>query len=259
MNSPSESSTNQESTAGFSAHNSGERAKPGTLYIVSTPIGNLSDISLRAISILSSVDLIAAEDTRTTGRLLAHYNIKAPMTSYHNFNEARRTPELLNQLRSGKSIALVSDAGTPGISDPAYRIVHETVVSGLPVVSIPGASAVLPALVTSGLPVDRFVFEGFLPVKKGRKTRLELLRDEERTIVLYEAPHRLLRTLRDLLETFGDRQISVAREITKKFEETRRGTISSVLEYFSKQNIRGEFVLVIEGAEKGESVQIETD
>ena len=219
----------------------------GTLYIVSTPIGNLEDITFRAVKVLSDVDLIAAEDTRTTKVLLDRYNVYKPLVSYFSYNEARRTPELISKLKTGQSIALVSDAGTPGISDPAFRIIRAAIDAHIPVVAIPGASAFLPALTVSGLSTDRFVFEGFLPVKKGRKTKLEQMRTEPRTIVLYESPHRLLRTLQNLLEHLGDRQISVSRELTKKFEETRRGRISSIISYFSSHAIRGEFVLVVEG------------
>jgi 16S rRNA (cytidine1402-2'-O)-methyltransferase len=226
----------------------GSRISAGTLYIVSTPIGNLEDITFRAVNILSGVDLIAAEDTRTTKVLLDHYNIRKPLISYYSYNEARRTPELVAKLKAGHSIALVSDAGTPGISDPAFRIIRASLDENVPVIPVPGASAFLTALTVSGLPIDHFIFEGFLPVKKGRKTKLEQLRTEARTIILYESPHRLLRTLGDLLEFLGDREISVSRELTKKFEETRRGKISSLISHFSSHAIRGEFVLVVAGA-----------
>ncbi|MBI4546656.1 MAG: 16S rRNA (cytidine(1402)-2'-O)-methyltransferase [Ignavibacteriae bacterium] len=225
----------------------GEHSSSGTLYIVSTPIGNLEDITFRAIDILSRVDLIAAEDTRKTKILLDHYQIRKALVSYFSYNEARRTPELIAKLKSGLSIALVSDAGTPGISDPAFRIIRAALDENISVVSIPGPTAFLPALIVSGLPADRFVFEGFLPVKKGRKTKLEQLRNEDRTMILYESPHRLLRTLNDLLEFLGDREISVSRELTKHFEEVIRGRISSVLSFFSQKSIRGEFVLVVRG------------
>jgi len=219
----------------------------GVLYIVSTPIGNLEDISQRAINVLTEVDLIAAEDTRTTGNLLKHFAISKPLVSYHNFNEARRVPELIAKLKSGASIALVSDAGTPGISDPAYRIIHAAVEESIPVVAAPGPTAFLVAIIASGINCERFVFEGFLPVKKGRRTALERLKTEQFPIVLYESPHRLLRTLTDLRDTLGDRQASVSRELTQKFEETRRGTFSELIAYFSSKTVRGEFVLVIEG------------
>jgi 16S rRNA (cytidine1402-2'-O)-methyltransferase len=220
---------------------------PGTLYVVSTPIGNLEDMTYRAVKVLSQVDLIAAEDTRTSGVLLKRYEIHKPMVSYYNYNEARRTPELIERLKAGASIALIADAGTPGISDPAYRIVHVALAENIPVVPIPGASAVLAALVVAGLPMERFVFEGFLPVKKGRSTRLRELKSEQRTMVFYESPHRLLRTLRDLQETFGNRPAAVARELTKKFEETRRGKLSELLDHFSRASIKGEFVIVLSG------------
>ena len=223
------------------------QAQPGTLFIVSTPIGNLEDITYRAVKVLSSVDLIAAEDTRKTKILLNHYNISKPLVSYFSYNEVRRVPELVAKLKNGLSIAVVSDAGTPGISDPAFRIIRAALDEHLPVVSIPGATAFLTALVTSGLSTHRFVYEGFLPVKKGRTTMLNSLRTEERTIVLYESPHRLMRTLRDLLETLGDREIAVARELTKKFEEIIRGRISFAIQHFERNQIRGEFVLVVEG------------
>ena len=222
--------------------------QPGTLYIVSTPIGNLEDITFRAVKILSEVDLIAAEDTRTTLNLLRHYSIVKPLISYYSYNEARRTPELVEKLASGTSIALVSDAGTPGISDPAYRIIRSALDEKIPVVAIPGPAAFLPALVVSGLPIDRFVYEGFLPVKKGRKTKLEHLALEERTIVLYESPHRILRTLTDLRTYLGEREVSVARELTKKFEEVVRGTLTDAHRVFSSKSIKGEFVVVVAGA-----------
>jgi 16S rRNA (cytidine1402-2'-O)-methyltransferase len=225
----------------------GDHVQPGTLFIVSTPIGNLEDITYRAVKVLSAVDLIAAEDTRKTKILLSHYQLSKPLVSYFSYNEQRRIPELISKLKSGSSVAVVSDAGTPGISDPAFRIIRAALEENLPVVAIPGPSAFLPALITSGLSLHRFAYEGFLPVKKGRKTFLQQLRNEDRTIILYESPHRLLRTLNDLLEVFGDRRISVARELTKKFEEVVRGSISFVIQHFQRSQIRGEFVLVIEG------------
>ncbi len=222
----------------------------GTLYIVSTPIGNLEDITHRAIKVLASVDLIAAEDTRTTRKLLDHYGIRKPMLSYFSYNERRRTPQLMEELTSGKSIALVSDAGTPGISDPAHRIVLAAIEQSIPVIPIPGPSAFVSALIVSGLPTESFVFEGFLPVKKGRKTKLEKLRTEPRTIVLYESPHRVLKTLDEILALWGERQVVVARELTKKFEEIVRGPLSSVLRDLSSKPTRGEYVLVLSGAPK---------
>lgn len=223
-------------------------ASPGTLYLVATPIGNLEDITYRAIKVLSSVDLIAAEDTRKTKILLDHYAISKPMVSYFSYNERQRTPQLIEKLQSGMSVALVSDAGTPGISDPAFHIVQSCLASGIPVVPIPGASAFVAALIVSGLPTDRFVFEGFLPLKKGRKTKLEMLKSEPRTIIIYESPHRILRTLGEIQTVFGERNVVVAREITKKFEEVVRGPISQVLPTLASKTPRGEYVVVVEGA-----------
>jgi 16S rRNA (cytidine1402-2'-O)-methyltransferase len=224
-----------------------ETIQPGALYLVSTPIGNLVDITRRAVQILSDVDLVAAEDTRTTGFLLKHLELSKPLVSYFSYNERRRIPELIERLRSGQSIALVTDAGTPGISDPAFAFVREAIAQGIRIIPVPGASALLPALVVSGLPTERFVFEGFLPVKKGRRTRLEALKEEERTIVLYEAPHRIRRTMEDLLKTLGDREAVLAREMTKKFEEVLRGRLSELREHFRQKEPRGEFVVVIAG------------
>lgn len=223
---------------------------PGTLYIVSTPIGNLKDMTLRAIEVLSNVDLIAAEDTRHTRILLQHYNIRTPATSYFDFNKEKKIPSLIKRLQQGARLALVSDAGTPGISDPAFRLVRACIENGLRIETIPGATAFVPALVLSGLPTDRFVFEGFLPVKKGRKTRLETLRDEPRTMVLYESPYRVVRTLRDLEATLGNRKVVVARELTKKFEEVVRGSLTEINSNIEQIKLKGEFVLVIEGAGK---------
>lgn len=225
-----------------------ETIEPGALYIVSTPIGNLDDITLRAIRILGSVDLVAAEDTRKTKFLLDHLSITKPLISFYAYNEARRVPELIEMLKAGKSVALVTDAGTPGVSDPAYSIVHAAVARGVRVIPIPGASAVLAALVASGLPTDRFVFEGFLPVKKGRKTKFESLRGEERTIVFYESPFRVERTLADVRQNLGDRQVAVVRELTKKFEQVLRGKVSDVLGRIKGKSLKGEFVLVVAGA-----------
>ena len=222
----------------------------GSLYLVSTPIGNLEDITLRALRILKEADLIAAEDTRRTGVLLKHFGVQNRMESYHDHNKARKTPILLDRLRQGDSVAVVSDAGTPGISDPAYYLVHRAAEASIPIVSIPGATAAVAGLTVSGLPTDRFVFEGFLPVKKGRKSRLEALAAETRTIVLYEAPHRLLRTLSDLLEVLGDRTMAVCRELTKKFEEILRGPTSDIIRVFSERKPKGEFILIIKGCTK---------
>jgi 16S rRNA (cytidine1402-2'-O)-methyltransferase len=225
-----------------------EEIERGALYVVATPIGNLEDISRRAVTILGGVDTIAAEDTRTSGVLLAHLGIKKPMISFHSYNEQRRVGELADRLRGGETIAIISDAGTPAISDPAFTLVRAAVEAGVRVIPIPGASAVLAALVASGLPTDRFVFEGFLPVKKGRATRLRLLKDEPRTIVLYEAPHRIEKTLHDLVEALGSRQAALARELTKKFEEIRRGELAVLLDGVRRKPPKGEMVIVIQGA-----------
>ncbi len=224
-----------------------EAIQPGALYVVSTPIGNLDDITLRAVKILGGVDLIAAEDTRTTKVLLDHLSLHKPLMSYYAHNEVRRVPELIGLLKNGKSVAVVTDAGTPGISDPAFLLVRAAAEENIPIVPVPGASALLAALVVSGLPTDRFVFEGFLPVKKGRKTKLEALKHETRTIVLYESPYRIERTLRELYEHWGERRVAVARELTKKFEEIQRGLLSDVLARIRKARPRGEYVIVIEG------------
>jgi 16S rRNA (cytidine1402-2'-O)-methyltransferase len=224
-----------------------EELSPGTLYIVATPIGNLGDITFRAADILGRVDVIAAEDTRTTKVLLGHLNIHKPLLSYFSYNELRRIPEIISGLKEGKCVAVVSDAGTPGISDPAYRIIRACLDEKLNVIAVPGATAFVPALIVSGLPMDRFVFEGFLPLKKGRSTKLLQLATERRTIVLYESPHRIVKTLNELHESFGERRVSVSRELTKKFEETFRGTLAEACEYFSTRAIRGEFVIVVEG------------
>ena len=224
-----------------------EQPAKGTLYIVSTPIGNLEDITFRAVKTLTSVDLIAAEDTRKTKILLDHYNISKPMLSYFDHNEKFRASQLIEKLLAGQSVALVSGAGTPGISDPAYRIVRESIDHGIAVVPIPGASALLAALVVSGLPMNSFAFEGFLPLKKGRRTKLEFLKSEKRTIILYESPHRILKTLHEVLEHLGDREIVIAREVSKKFEEFIRGNTSEVLSKLASTTPRGEFVLLIQG------------
>lgn len=219
----------------------------GTLYLVSTPIGNLKDITYRAIEVLSTVDLIAAEDTRHAAILLSHYSIATPTTSYFDFNKERKTPGLIEKMLSGSSIAVISDAGTPGISDPAFYIVREAIRQEIPVEAIPGATAFVPALIISGLPTDRFIFEGFLPPKKGRQTRLKNLEEEKRTIIIYESPKKLLTTLRDLQQHLGNRRISIARELTKKFEQNYRGTLEAIVEHPEIIKLKGEFVIIIEG------------
>lgn len=220
------------------------------LYLVPTPIGNLQDITLRAIETLKSVDLVLAEDTRTSSKLLNHYQISKPLTPFHQHNEHQVLQHLVDQLRQGKTMALVTDAGTPGISDPGFLLVRECVRHDIKVECLPGATAFVPALVNSGLPASRFCFEGFLPLKKGRHTLLTKLAEEERTIIIYESPLRLVKTLADLITYFGpERACSVSRELTKMFEETVRGTLQAVHEIFSKKTVKGEIVIVIAGKE----------
>lgn len=219
---------------------------PGTLYIVSTPIGNLADMTLRGIETLKSVDLIAAEDTRRTRILLGHYRITTGMTSYFEYNKIQKTEYLLKVLQEGKSVALVSDAGTPGISDPGYRVIRMCIDNKIPVMPIPGASGLLAALVVSGKPTDKFTFEGFLsnkPIK--RRNQLKKLKSEARTAVLYESPHRTLKLLADILEVYGDVEIVIARELTKKFEELRREKVTDALRHFKSASPRGEFIVII--------------
>ena len=221
------------------------------LYIVPTPIGNLEDITLRAINVLKSVDLILAEDTRTSGKLLKHFEIGTQMHSHHMHNEHKTVQGIIQKLKMGTTIALISDAGTPAISDPGFLLTRACVENDIPVDCLPGATAFVPALVNSGLPNDKFVFEGFLPVKKGRQTRFLLLAEEPRTIILYESPHKLIKTLSHICEYFGeDRQISVSRELTKLFEETQRGTAKSILEHYTNRPPKGEIVIVIAGKSK---------
>jgi len=218
------------------------------LYIVPTPIGNLQDITLRALEMLKKVDLILAEDTRTSSKLLNHYGIQKPVTPFHQHNEHQVLQHLISQLGNGKTMALVTDAGTPGISDPGFLLVRECIRAGIKVECLPGATAFVPALVNSGLPSDRFCFEGFLPLKKGRHTLLTKLSTEERTIILYESPVRLVKTLKDLIEYFGaGRQCSVSRELTKVFEENVRGSLQEVLHHFSEKSVKGEIVVILEG------------
>ena len=220
----------------------------GFLYIVPTPIGNLGDITLRALEVLKSVSLILAEDTRTSGKLLKHYDISTPLRSYHMHNEHRILTQLVTRIKAGETMALISDAGTPGISDPGFLLIRECLKEGIEVNCLPGATALIPALVNSGFPTDRFVFEGFLPLKKGRQTRLKHLSEESRTLVFYESPHKILKTLGQFVEYFGgDRQISVSRELTKMYEETLRGTASEILAHFENNPPKGELVLVVEG------------
>lgn len=218
------------------------------LYLVPTPIGNLEDITLRAIRILKEADLILAEDTRNSGKLLKHYEINTPMQSHHMHNEHKTVENVVRQIQNGKTVALISDAGTPAISDPGFLLTRACVEAGLEVDCLPGATAFVPALVNSGLPNDKFIFEGFLPVKKGRQTRLEFLAQETRTMILYESPHKLLKTLAQIKEFMGeDRQVSVSREISKLHEETIRGTATEVLAHYEKKPPKGEIVLIVAG------------
>ncbi|WP_291782279.1 16S rRNA (cytidine(1402)-2'-O)-methyltransferase [Cecembia sp.] len=227
---------------------SSEEEKHICLFLVPTPIGNLKDITLRAIEVLKSVDVILAEDTRTTGKLLKHFEINRPLQSYHIFNEHKTVERLVQRMKTGEVMALCSDAGTPGISDPGFLLVRAVKEAGLEVNCLPGATAFVPALVNSGLPNDRFTFEGFLPHKKGRQTRIQALVEESRTMVFYESPHRLMKTLGQLAEAFGqDRMASVSRELTKVFEENVRGTLGELTAYYQEHPIKGEIVLVVEG------------
>lgn len=223
----------------------------GLLYLVPTPVGNLEDITFRALKVLKEADLILAEDTRTTGVLLKHFEIKNAMLSYHKFNEHQTVERVVERLKAGETIAVVSDAGTPGISDPGFLVAREAVKAGVEVICLPGATAFVPALVSSGLPCDRFCFEGFLPPKKGRATRLSALAEESRSIIFYESPHRLVKTLAQFVEVFGaERQVSVCREISKIHEESVRGTLEEVLAHFTATEPRGEIVIVLAGREE---------
>lgn len=218
------------------------------LYLVPTPIGNLEDITLRAIRVLKEVDLILAEDTRTSGKLLKHYEISTQMHSHHMHNEHKTVANIVQRIKNGESVALISDAGTPAISDPGFLLTRACLENGVDIECLPGATAFVPALVNSGLPNDKFVFEGFLPVKKGRQTRLAFLAEETRTIIFYESPHKLLKTLNNFAEFFGaDRPISVSRELTKLYEETLRGTVAEMIEHFTAKPPKGEFVVVVGG------------
>jgi len=220
------------------------------LYIVPTPIGNLKDITLRALEVLKSVDVILAEDTRTTSHLLNHYQITKPISPYHQHNEHKIVDHLVQQMQAGKTMAVVTDAGTPGISDPAFLLVRACIRSDVKVECLPGATAFVPALVNSGVPSNRFVFEGFLPQKKGRQTLLKNLATEDRTMVFYESPMRLVKTLEDFIQYFGEtRHCCVCRELTKMFEENKRGTLSEVRDYYKEKGVKGEIVIVVQGLE----------
>jgi 16S rRNA (cytidine1402-2'-O)-methyltransferase len=221
------------------------------LYIVPSPIGNLKDITLRALEVIQEVDMIIAEDTRTTSHLLNHYQVSKPLSPYHQHNEHKVVHHLVNQLTGGKKIALITDAGTPGISDPAYLLVRECIKAGVRVECLPGATAFVPALINSGIPANRFVFEGFLPIKKGRQTLFKKLAEEERTIIFYESPMRLVKTLEECILYFGEeRNCCVSRELTKMFEENKRGSLRDVCDYFKEKGVKGEIVVVVQGNDK---------
>lgn len=230
----------------------------GKLYLIPTPVGNLEDITLRAIRILKEVDLILAEDTRTSGILLKHYDIKKPLLSHHKFNEHETVARISERILSGESIALISDAGTPAISDPGFMLVRQCVNSGIDVECLPGATAFVPALVISALPCDRFCFEGFLPQKKGRATKIASLKDESRTMIFYESPYRVVKTLSQFAETFGpDRPVAVCREISKIHEECVRGTLAELIEHFTTHEPKGEIVMLVGGKEDKEKKDTE--
>lgn len=219
-----------------------------SLFLVPTPIGNLGDMTIRGLEILKSVDTVLAEDTRTSGMLLKHYQISKPLQSFHIFNEHKALAGLVKRMMDGETMALISDAGTPGISDPGFLLVRECLQAGIKVDSLPGATALIPALVKSGFPTDRFVFEGFLPHKKGKQTTLKRLAEEDRTIIVYESPHRLLKTLEQMVEFFGaERRVSVSRELTKLYEETVTDSLTQVIAHFKSKEVKGEIVLVIDG------------
>jgi 16S rRNA (cytidine1402-2'-O)-methyltransferase len=230
------------------------------LYLVPTPVGNLEDITLRAIRILKECDFILAEDTRTSGVLLKHYEIRKRMVSNHAHNEHRMLEHIVKEIESAGSVALITDAGTPGISDPGFLIVRECIRKNIPVECLPGATAFIPALVNSGLPADRFCFEGFLPQKKGKQTKMNALKDEQRTMIFYESPYRLVKTLEQLAEVFGkERQGSVSRELSKMFEETKRGTLEELAAYFKSKTVKGEIVIVVAGIESSHGQQDENE
>lgn len=222
----------------------------GTLYLVPTPVGNLEDITYRALRILKEADLVLAEDTRTSGNLMKHFDLHVPMQSYHKFNEHKTVEHIVERLRGGETVAVVSDAGTPGISDPGFLVAREAIKAGIEVITLPGATAFVPALVSSGLPCEKFCFEGFLPQKKGRMSRLEALKEESRTTIFYESPYRIVKTLTQFIEVFGpERPVSVCREISKIHEESVRGSLAEVLAHFQEHEPKGEFVIVLGGRE----------
>lgn len=228
------------------------------LYIVPTPIGNLKDITLRALEVLQSVDIILAEDTRTSSKLLRHFEIDKKLVAHHQHNEHKTTERIIDSLKKGETMALISDAGTPAISDPGFLLVRECIKNKIEIDCLPGATALVPALVNSGLPCDKFVFEGFLPHKKGRQTRLIALQNETRSIVFYESPHRLIKTLTQFAEYFGEnRLISISRELTKLHEETIRGSVAELIEYYQNHTLKGEIVIVVNGAEEKKESRLE--
>ncbi|MGN1265355.1 MAG: 16S rRNA (cytidine(1402)-2'-O)-methyltransferase [Muribaculaceae bacterium] len=230
----------------------------GKLYIVPTPVGNLEDMSVRAVNVLKSVDMVLAEDTRTSGVLMKHFGIATPMHSHHKFNEHEALPSVISQLEGGRTLALISDAGTPAISDPGFLLVRECRRQGIEVETLPGPTAFVPALVNSGLPCERFCFEGFLPQKKGRASKLAALTDEQRTMIFYESPMRLLKTLQQFAETFGaDREASVCREISKVHNTTHNGTLQELVDYFTQNQPRGEIVIVVAGKEPEAAVKVD--
>jgi 16S rRNA (cytidine1402-2'-O)-methyltransferase len=224
------------------------RGAGGRLYLIPTPLGNLKDVTLRSLEVLQSVDFILCEDTRTSSKFLSYYNIQKAVSPYHQHNEHKIVQHLIEQLAGGKTIALITDAGTPGISDPAFLLVRECIKNNIKVETLPGATAFVPALVNSGLPINRFVFEGFLPLKKGRHTLLTQLSEEERTMIFYESPLRLVKTLAELIQYFGrERNCSVSRELTKMFEENARGTLQEVHDHFQTKTVKGEIVIIVQG------------
>ena len=240
--------SNTQRSEGNNNLSSSAAAETGGLYIVPTPIGNLKDITLRALDVLKEVDLILAEDTRTTSHLLNHYGITKPISPYHQHNEHKVLQHLVDQLIAGKKMALVTDAGTPGISDPAFLLIRECIKNDIKTECLPGATAFVPALVNSGIPSNHFIFEGFLPLKKGRQTLLRSLAEEKRTMIFYESPLRLVKTLEEFIQTFGgDRQGCVCRELTKMFEENKRGTLKEVCDHFTQKAVKGEIVIIVQG------------
>lgn len=249
MSTPKEEDDNNLSPRFRPARAGSDGGAGGLLYLIPSPIGNLKDITLRALETMKEVDVILAEDTRTSSKLLNHYQITTPVTPYHQHNEHKILQHLIDQLLAGKTMALITDAGTPGISDPAFLLVRECIKNNIRVECLPGATAFVPAIVNSGLPMNRFTFEGFLPLKKGRQTVLKQLAGEERTMLFYESPMRLVKTLEDFIQYFGeDRQCCVSRELTKLFEENKRGTLKEIVEYYKQKGVKGEIVITVEGA-----------